>query len=89
MTRPINVASRTRRVQKKSLALVYDLDEQKYWAGEMDDETQEYLPSAELPIGEVVLPEGLRILDVETTLEGRVESEVAMTRFNGPVEGVV
>ncbi len=34
-----------------------------------------------LPVTEVTLPEGLRILDVETTLEGRVADERAMTRF--------
>jgi hypothetical protein len=47
----------------------------------MNDETREYEPAPSLPVTETVLPEGLRFTDIETSLEGRVDEEKAMTRF--------
>lgn len=47
----------------------------------MNDTTLEYEPDPTLPIAETVLPEGLRFVDVETSLDGLVYEEKAMTRF--------
>lgn len=47
----------------------------------MNDATREYEPDQTLPVKETVLPEGLRFVDVETSLDGLVKEERAMTRF--------
>jgi hypothetical protein len=47
----------------------------------MNDETRRYEPSENLPVSEIKLPEGLRFVDVETSLEGLVTQERALTRF--------
>jgi hypothetical protein len=47
----------------------------------MNDETRRYEPSASLPVGKVLLPEGLQIVDVETSLDGLVTQERALTRY--------
>lgn len=47
----------------------------------MNDATLKYEPSPSLPVGETLLPEGLVFVDVETSLDGLVSEERAMTRF--------
>ena len=47
----------------------------------MNDATREYEPDPSLPVKETELPEGLRFVDVETTLDGLVAEGRAMTRF--------
>lgn len=47
----------------------------------MNDETREYEPTEGLPLGEVNLPEGLEFVDVETSLDGLITSERALTRY--------
>jgi len=47
----------------------------------MNDAARKYEPDASLPVAETVLPEGMRFVDVETSLDGRVSDERAMTRF--------
>jgi len=47
----------------------------------MNDASRQYEPDPGLPVGEIRLPEGLRFVDVETSLDGRVAEVRAMTRF--------
>lgn len=47
----------------------------------MNDATLKYEPDPALPVGETVLPDGLKFVDVETSLDGLVNEERAMTRF--------
>lgn len=47
----------------------------------MNDQTLKYEPDSSLPVGETVLPEGLKFVDVETALDGLVAEDRAMTRF--------
>lgn len=47
----------------------------------MNDATLEYEPDPSLPVAETFLPEGLKVVDVETSLDGLVYEGRAMTRF--------
>ena len=47
----------------------------------MNDETQRYEPSASLPVSKVILPESLQFVDVETSLDGLVTQQRALTRY--------
>lgn len=47
----------------------------------MNDETRAYEPSPSLPLDKVTLPDGLKIVDVETSLDGLVTQERALTRY--------
>ena len=47
----------------------------------MNDETRRYEPSSSLPFGKVTLPESLQYVDVETSLDGLVNQERALTRY--------
>lgn len=68
--------------RRKSLALIYQVEEHVYAAGQWDDEGRDYNPGAEgLPVKETRLPEGLRFQDVETSLDGMVNRGRALTRF--------
>ena len=46
----------------------------------MNDDSGQYEP-ADLPVRETFLPEGLVIVDIETSLEGRITGDTAMTLF--------
>lgn len=75
---------RASRVQKKSLALIYEIGEGTYRSGEYSDELRDYDVEAEgLPVKLTRLPEGLRFVDVETDLSGmeRVSDGRALTPF--------
>ena len=67
--------------QKRSLALIYDLDEHSYRSGEWDDQQRDYVETAGLACKEVALARELRFQDVETDLDGLVDRGRALTRF--------
>ncbi|GAB4277163.1 MAG: hypothetical protein Kow0092_32960 [Deferrisomatales bacterium] len=69
-------------VQKKSLAIIYRLEDGAYEAAQWDPERNDYSPDVPgLVCKGGTLPEGLRFRDVETALEGRVTEGRALTRF--------
>lgn len=68
--------------RRKSLALIYRVEENTYLSGQWNDELRDYDPEAQqLPVKLTRLPEGLRFQDVETTLDGVVSRGRALTRF--------
>lgn len=47
----------------------------------MNDETRDYEPADDLPVQRTVLPEGMKFVDVETSLDGLVTEKRAFTRY--------
>lgn len=68
--------------RRKSLALIYRIEDNTYLSGQWNDELRDYDPEAEqLPVKLTRLPAGLRFEDVETALDGVVSRGRALTRF--------
>jgi general secretion pathway protein H len=69
--------------QKKSLALIYEIEENTYRAGEFDEGTQDYTGTTGLTVRPTRLPNELRFQDVETAEhnEGIATRGRALTMF--------